>query len=43
MGHRDADMIIKVYTKYIKNAVNTNDGNALNEIYSGVISNHEEA
>jgi len=43
MGHRDTDMIIKVYTKYLKNAVNTNDGNALNEIYSGMISNHEEA
>ena len=43
MGHRDTDMIIKVYTKYLKNAVNNNDGNALNEIYSDVISNHEEA
>lgn len=41
MGHRDTDMIIKVYTKYLKNAVNNNDGKALNQIYSDAISSHE--
>ncbi len=40
MGHRDTDMIIKVYTKYLKNAVNNNDGKALNELYSSMIGNH---
>lgn len=40
MGHRDTDMIIKVYTKYLKNAVNNNDGKATNELYSGMIGNH---
>jgi integrase len=40
MGHRDTDMIIKVYTKYLKNAVNKNDGKALNNLYSGMIGNH---
>jgi len=40
MGHRDTDMIIKVYTKYLKNAVNNNDGKALNKLYSGMIGNH---
>ncbi|MBU1417313.1 MAG: site-specific integrase [Proteobacteria bacterium] len=41
MGHRDTDMIIKVYTKYLKNAVNNHDGKALNQIYSDAISSHE--
>lgn len=41
MGHRDTDMIIKVYTKYLKNAVNTNDGKALNNIYVGTTGIHE--
>ncbi len=41
MGHRDTDMIIKVYTKYLKNAVNNNDGKALNELYSGMIGKHD--
>ena len=40
MGHRDTDMIIKVYTKYLKNAVNNNDGKALNNLYSCMIGNH---
>jgi len=40
MGHRNTDMIIKVYTKYLKNAVNNNDGDALNALYSGMIGNH---
>ncbi len=34
-------MIIKVYTKYLKNAVNNNDGKALNKLYSGMMGNYE--
>ncbi len=33
-------MITKVYTKYLKNAVNNNEGKPLNEFYSGMIGNH---
>ena len=33
MGHRDTDMIIKVYSKYIENANGSLDGNNLNAFY----------
>ena len=33
MGHRDTDMIIKVYSKYIENANGSQDGNNLNAFY----------
>ena len=33
MGHRDTDMIIKVYSKYIENANGFQDGNNLNSFY----------
>ncbi len=26
MGHRDTNMIIKVYTKYVENSINNKDG-----------------
>lgn len=41
MGHRDTDMIIKVYSKYIENAGGFEDGTNLNAIYQGSISNEE--
>ncbi len=33
MGHRDTDMIIRVYGKYIENFNGTQDGNNLNDFY----------
>lgn len=33
MGHRDTDMIIRVYSKYIENANGSQDGNNLNTFY----------
>ncbi len=33
MGHRDTDMIIRVYSKYIENANGSQDGNNLNAFY----------
>jgi integrase len=33
MGHRDTDMIIKVYSKYIEDANGFQDGNNLNSSY----------
>ena len=37
MGHRDTDMIIRVYGKYIQDFNGTRDGNSLNRLYeSGV-------
>lgn len=41
MEHRDTDMIIKIYTKHLKNAVNNNDEKALNNLYSGTIASHD--
>jgi len=40
MGHRDTDMIIRVYAKYVKNAF-SRDGNALNDIYCKTIGRQE--
>ena len=37
MGHRDTDMIIKVYGKFIENASGLNDGIHLDSIYSELI------
>ena len=37
MGHRDTDMIIRVYGKYIENFNGTQDGNYLNDFYKGNI------
>ena len=36
MGHRDTDMIIRVYSKYIENANGLEDGNNLNAFYEDV-------
>ena len=35
MGHRDTDMIIRVYGKYIENFNGTQDGSHLNDFYKG--------
>jgi len=35
MGHRDTNMIIKVYSKYIKDATGSMDGNKFDNLYSG--------
>ena len=32
MGHRNAEMVIKVYSKYVENAAGTNDGNRMNSL-----------
>ena len=33
MGHRDIEMIIKVYTRYVANSKGAEDGSFLNAIY----------
>jgi len=35
MGHRNTEMIIKVYSKYIENAGRSNDGSVLNDALQG--------
>jgi integrase len=35
LGHRDADMVIRVYGKFIENAGGFKDGNNLNDFYKG--------
>ena len=37
MGHRDTDMIIKVYGKYIEDAGGNKDGHGLNASYQGMM------
>jgi integrase len=39
MGHRDTDMVIRVYTKYVSNAVHQLDGKALNEAHLNMVGN----
>jgi len=36
MGHRNTDMIIKVYSKYIEDATRPKDGNKLDSMYQGI-------
>jgi integrase len=38
MGHRDTDMIIRVYGKYIENAGKQKDGAIFDGIYKGIMS-----
>jgi len=33
MGHRDAEMVIKVYSKYIENINGTEDGTIMDRMY----------
>jgi integrase len=42
MGHRNTEMIIKVYSRYIENAGISNDGSALNSALRGNLGNQEE-
>jgi integrase len=41
MGHRNTEMIIKVYGKYIENAGVSKDGKSLNQLYQEGKSNSE--
>ena len=41
MGHRDTDMVIRVYTKYVSNAANQLDGKALDEAQLEVAGNQK--
>jgi len=38
MGHRDAEMVIKVYTKYVENMRGTVDGDTLAGAYRAMFS-----
>lgn len=35
LGHRNTEMVIKVYAKYVENISGSNDGSKLDELYSG--------
>jgi len=39
MGHSNVDMIVKVYSKYIENAVDDNDGKEFNNLQEGISRN----
>jgi len=36
MGHRDTDMIVKVYSKYVENITGTKDGSILDRLFLGM-------
>jgi integrase len=42
MGHRNTDMIIRVYSKYVENVAGAKDGAAFDGIYQGTKSKNEE-
>lgn len=42
MGHRNTDMIIRVYSKFIEDARGTADGDSLTNAYHAIKSNKEE-
>jgi len=42
MGHRNTDMIIKVYGKHVENALGSKDGTMLNAAYQCAKGNHGE-
>lgn len=42
MGHRDMDMIIRVYSKFVKNASGAMDGKMLNAAYAFAMDSHGE-
>lgn len=42
MGHRDTEMIIKVYGKYIENTGGVKDGSSFEAIYQGFIGKEEK-
>lgn len=48
MGHRDTNMIIKVYAKYVENSINNKDGSIISNLHMQInsskliISNNSE-
>jgi hypothetical protein len=42
MGHRNTEMVIKVYSKYIENAGGSSDGAAFNEVIRAGTENRNE-
>ena len=42
MGHRNTDMIIKVYSRYVENATGSKDGAAFDGLYQGIKSKNGE-
>lgn len=42
MGHRNTDMIIKVYGRYVENAAGTKDGASFDGLYQVIKSKHGE-
>ncbi len=42
LGHRNTEMIIKVYSKYVEKTLGSNDGNIFNNLHQGNISNDGE-
>jgi len=39
MGHRNSEMIVKCYSKFIEKANGTGDGNNFNDILQGIVGN----
>ena len=35
LGHRNGEMVIKVYSKFVENVLNTQDGNSMSDFISG--------
>ena len=42
LGHRNTDMIIKVYGKYVDNNTNNSEGAALDKIFAGIRKRKEK-
>ena len=42
MGYRNSDLIIKVYGRYVENAVGSKDGASFDGLYQGIKSKSEE-
>ena len=42
MGHKNTEMIIKHYTRYVENVTHTNDGSAMNNLYKNSMGKNEE-
>ena len=41
MGHRNTDMVIKVYGKFIERARGTEDGGLLNQVFQGGLGDEQ--
>ncbi|MGQ9775831.1 MAG: hypothetical protein ACUVQ9_01325 [Thermodesulfobacteriota bacterium] len=42
MGHRNTNMSIKVYSRYVENAIGPKDGSNFDKLYQVKVSNNEE-